>query len=170
VKIIGSLKAVYLIWKYGPDIMFDGLTNFFGRAIFNVIAEKEIARAKRYNFIFSIVFVDIDNLKEVNDKKGHLEEDEVIIRTARFLESCCRESDSVFKYGGDEFVLILTNTDNVGRKIFEKGLSKRLEENNSFSFSFGGSTWKEGLSIEDIIQASDAKMYLQKEARKKGKR
>jgi len=167
-KIISSLKAVYLVCRYGPDIVFDSLTKLLGREVFQKMTKKEIARAKRYNSTLSLVFVDIDNLKKVNDIKGHIEGDNVIIVTAKFLESCCRKSDYVFRYGGDEFIILLTNTDSVGRTSFEELLKGRLKENSNLLFSFGGSTWN-GENSEEFIEKADAEMYQQKKQKREKK-
>ena len=167
-KIRNFFKAICLILKYGSDIVFDSLTKLLGREIFQKMIRKEITRAKRYNSTLSLVFVDIDNLKKVNDIKGHIEGDKVIIGTARFLESCCRKSDYVFRYGGDEFIILLTNTDSVERTSFEELLKGRLKESSNLLFSFGGSTWN-GESSEEFIQKADVKMYQQKRRKKRNK-
>ena len=167
-KIRNFFKAICLILKYGSDIVFDSLTKLLGREIFQKMIRKEITRAKRYNSTLSLVFVDIDNLKKVNDIKGHIEGDKVIIVTARFLESCCRESDYVFRYGGDEFIILLTNTDSVGRTSFEELLKGRLKENSNLLFSFGGSTWN-GENSEEFIEKADAEMYQQKKQKREKK-
>lgn len=167
-RIFHFFKAIHLVWKYGPDVIFDSLTDLLGREVFLITAEKEIARAKRYGYVFSLVLVDIDNLKEVNDKHGHSEGDELIMNTAKFLELCCRESDYVFRYGGDEFIILLTNTDKKGVIVFEEELGKKLKKNEGFSFSFGSSTW-DGQGIKNLIQIADTRMYRQKKERKEGK-
>ena len=154
-------RAVILIRKYGSQIVFDSLTGLLTRSAFQVTIAKEVARARRHGSIFSLVFVDVDNLKQVNDQQGHLAGDKLIQQVAQLLESCCRGSDYVFRYGGDEFIMLLPETNNAGVTKFEELLEERLE-GSSFSFSFGSSTWQDKTKPEKMIQLADVKMYERK--------
>ncbi len=89
----------------------DPLTGVKDRASFDRQIETQIRRARRHNAPFSLLFFDIDHFKSVNDAFGHAQGDQVLIQTAERVQSVIRDTDQCFRYGGDEFVLILPNTD-----------------------------------------------------------
>ena len=101
----------------------DELTGAFNRRHFVALAEKEFARARRYGQPFSVVMMDLDDFKEINDRHGHAGGDHVIRVVSELCRSGIRESDLFARLGGDEFVLLLPHT---GRKrAFES--AKRLQ-------------------------------------------
>jgi diguanylate cyclase (GGDEF)-like protein len=89
----------------------DGLTGLYNRRLFDESCEKELNRAKRYGQQLAIVILDLHKLKEVNDRHGHLRGDEVLVLAATTLRKTLRVSDSAFRIGGDEFALLLPQTD-----------------------------------------------------------
>jgi diguanylate cyclase (GGDEF)-like protein len=89
----------------------DGLTGLYNRRLFDESCEKELNRAKRYGQQLAIVILDLHKLKEVNDRHGHLRGDEVLTLAAATLKRTLRTSDSAFRIGGDEFALLLPQTD-----------------------------------------------------------
>jgi len=89
----------------------DGLTGLYNRRLFDESCEKELNRAKRYGQQLAIVILDLHKLKEVNDRHGHLRGDEVLTLAASTLRRTLRVSDSAFRIGGDEFALLLPQTD-----------------------------------------------------------
>lgn len=88
----------------------DGLTGFFNHRHMKQILENEIGRAKRYNLSLSVLMVDLDRFKEVNDTHGHLFGDTVLRRSAEIIRRNIRETDFPTRYGGDEFLIILPHT------------------------------------------------------------
>jgi diguanylate cyclase (GGDEF)-like protein len=89
----------------------DSLTGLYNRRLFDEYAEKELNRAKRYNQQLAFVILDVHNLKEVNDRRGHLLGDQVLQLAATTLRNTMRASDFAFRIGGDEFALLLPETD-----------------------------------------------------------
>src|ERR1700690_3844371 len=89
----------------------DSLTGLYNRRLFDEYCEKELNRAKRYSQQLAIVILDLHKLKEVNDRHGHLQGDKVIQRAASTLRKTLRASDFAFRIGGDEFSLLLPQTD-----------------------------------------------------------
>ena len=107
-NVIGSIKAIY---KYTKDLEYyatrDGLTGMYNQRVFMEFLHYEVERAKRNDGIFSLVFVDFDNFKLINDMYGHNFGDKFLKAIADILEKEKRTEDILARYGGDEFVLIL---------------------------------------------------------------
>jgi diguanylate cyclase (GGDEF)-like protein len=89
----------------------DALTGLYNRRLFDEYCDKELNRAKRYNHQLAIVILDVHKLKEVNDRHGHLQGDQVLQLAAATLRKTLRASDFAFRIGGDEFALLLPQTD-----------------------------------------------------------
>src|ERR1700682_663208 len=97
--------------KLNLNAVTDSLTELYNRRVFNEFFERELNRAKRYNQPLSLVMMDMHRFKEVNDKHGHPRGDEVLRMAAATLKKALRTSDYAFRIGGDEFALILPQTD-----------------------------------------------------------
>jgi diguanylate cyclase (GGDEF)-like protein len=91
-------------------VVRDGLTGLYNFQAFQDMIEKEFYRAKRYGLPLSLLLIDIDNFKKVNDTYGHQAGDEVLRNVARRLNASLRKSDSAARYGGEEFAIVLTET------------------------------------------------------------
>jgi len=134
--------------------------------------ETEIERARRFKSQFSLIFIDLDYFKQVNDEYGHLVGSRVLAEVGRGLKSLVREVDSVFRYGGDEFIVLLPETGKIGaRKTAEHLLASlrgmRFAETDGLRLevraSFGVATFPEdGESVHEVIRAADGMMYLVK--------
>src|SRR5690242_21502794 len=109
--------------KLELNAVTDPLTGLYNRRLFGESFEKELNRARRYTQPLSLVILDLHRFKEVNDKHGHPRGDEVLRATAATLKKALRTSDSAFRIGGDEFALLLPETD-TDRVL---ALSRRVE-------------------------------------------
>src|SRR6202051_2871380 len=89
----------------------DSLTGLYNRRLFDEYCDKELNRAKRYGHQLAIVILDLHKLKEVNDRHGHLQGDQVLQLAATTLQKTMRASDFAFRIGGDEFAVLLPQTD-----------------------------------------------------------
>lgn len=87
---------------------YDSLTNLPNRALFSDRLERASVEAKRYNYFFGLIFIDIDRFKEINDSLGHIAGDELLQESARRFITCVRANDTVARLGGDEFAMLLT--------------------------------------------------------------
>jgi len=96
--------------RYRELSITDGLTKIFNSRQFFSELRSEIERAKRYDHPLTVLMLDIDNFKKYNDTFGHLEGDKVLARFARILQVCLRHSSSAYRYGGEEFAVILPST------------------------------------------------------------
>lgn len=156
----------------------DPLTGLYNRRYMEEALKQEFARASRENYPFTIVMLDMDNLKELNDKYGHIAGDEMLRSLAHQLKDMTRTEDIVCRYGGDEFLVILHNADEVVAQNriaewVERARNTKIHragEDLMVSFSAGSATYPtHGDTIEKIIHLSDAALYKAKAKRKKSK-
>jgi diguanylate cyclase (GGDEF)-like protein len=151
----------------------DNLTGVFNRNYFDNSFNKELHRAKRYQQPFSVVMLDLDDFKQVNDTFGHPVGDSVLKEFAYLLKNLLREEDIAARYGGEEFVVMLPQTDVAGSKIFaerllQETLSYTFPENIPLSFSAGLATYPiHGDSKKDLIEMADKSLYASKSRGKK---
>jgi len=151
---------------------FDKLTGLPNRANFYISLEREIKRATRLKQNFSLMFIDLDGFKTINDTYGHNAGDEILIQTAKRLEQSIRKMDLVARIGGDEFIILLDNVNNEasGAKVAQKiidSLNQEFKVSNKIlhiGASIGISLFpKNGNDIDTIVSTADEAMYLAKE-------
>jgi len=144
----------------------DSMTDLFNRHFFHI----EIKRMQESRlFPVSIVSVDVDGLKLVNDNFGHDAGDEIILKTARLLRDSFRNEDIIARLGGDEFVVLLPETnENEASEIIAR-LRNNIEKQNdeSFSLSIGVATGKKDCSLSYLMYQADESMYSDKAAHRK---
>ena len=150
----------------------DPLTGLYNRRLFNENFDKELNRARRYSHPLSLVTLDLHRFKEVNDKYGHPRGDDVLRAAATTLKKALRTSDSAFRIGGDEFALLLPQTDSsqaygLSRRIgvvFAEVLGP-LELTISVSMDHGVSTFpQDGEYRDQLIRIADERLYSAKQA------
>ncbi len=150
----------------------DSLTGSYNRRFINEYLMKEIERNKRLGKTFSFVMCDIDNFKEINDKYGHIAGDIVLQSFSQIITSAARQLDVIGRYGGDEFVLILPDTDNSSASQVIDRLRKKVESipvtlpggvKKTLTASFGVATFPEnGISSDDLLIKADERLYKAK--------
>jgi diguanylate cyclase (GGDEF)-like protein/PAS domain S-box-containing protein len=110
---VGVLYDVTQIRRYQEDLErqanYDALTGLANRNLLHERTQQAMSQARRYGHLLTVVFIDIDNFKLVNDSMGHSAGDELIVTVAERLRVCVRDGDTVARIGGDEFVLVLVN-------------------------------------------------------------
>jgi len=156
--------------------MVDSLTNVFSRGFLRELLQGEIARAERNHRPLGLAMCDVDNFKAVNDRYGHLMGDYVLAQIAGILKSCVRGSDYVVRYGGDEFLLVLSETDEAGSQIVVNRIRHKVAEwdraNRLGDFSIGISVGLyqhvPGQSAEQAVAEADVRMYADKQRRSLG--
>jgi len=144
--------------------MIDPVTRVLNRRFLPGLLQGEIARAERNHRPLTLVMCDIDRFKQVNDTWGHVVGDEVLTETAAILKSCVRGSDFVVRYGGDEFLLVLSETDEPGAhavvsRIREKMAEWERSRELGISLSLGVHLHSAGQSAIQDIAAVDARLY-----------
>lgn len=136
----------------------DKLTNLNNRGYWQECQEKEFSHFKRHNNDTSLVIFDIDHFKAVNDTYGHQAGDEVIRQCASSLLECARDTDICGRYGGEEFVVLLRETDSKSSKVFAERLRKKIE---SITVEYGGNTIKVTVSLGICQLSSEIKTPLE---------
>jgi len=150
----------------------DFLTNIPNRRYFFDIGQKKYHLAKRYNDELALVFIDVDFFKKINDTFGHGIGDEVLKLISLTMTNTVRKSDIYARTGGEEFAILLLNTNLDGSKLFSENLRKRIEEMVfekdeiviNITISIGLTTLnKEDKSIYDMFKRADEALYISKE-------
>jgi diguanylate cyclase (GGDEF)-like protein len=150
----------------------DALTGVFNRRFMEEALAREAARAERNQSKLTVVLADVDGFKIFNTKFGHLIGDRVLVEVAALLQKNFRAADLVTRYGGDEFLVIMPDTDVAQAEIAVRRLRWWLEKWNSseqreyrLAVSCGVAAYKPETTVEDVIKAADANLYVQKARR-----
>jgi diguanylate cyclase (GGDEF)-like protein len=153
----------------------DKLTGLFNRPYFDEAFNQQVALANRYHEDFTVLFLDIDDFKEVNDTYGHLAGDAALQAIAGVILKEKRDSDVAARFGGEEFVLLMTHTDNINAYIFAERLRKQIEileityRDQVFKLTVSGGIASYPFNSQDpmqLLQMADSAVYLAKGAGK----
>lgn len=149
----------------------DDVTGLYNQRYLNLLLDQEIERYKRSNISFCILFIDVDHFKSVNDKNGHMVGSQVLKEIGSIIKKSVRAVDYCFRYGGDEFLTVLTATNTDIAKVVAERICKTVRET---PFLMNGTTVNVTLSIgvacfpehaqtkEKILQVADEAMYCGK--------
>jgi len=165
-----SIKKISLIEKLHQQAITDPLTNLANRRQFNYVLRREINRAIRMQRALSLIILDLDYFKNVNDRYGHLIGDQVLIRISKILLANARAMDLVSRIGGDEFAIILPEVDgnqavNICERIRTLLAKTFIEPIGYITASFGISSFSELIhSPDEFITQADNAMYQAKKA------
>lgn len=153
----------------------DELTQLYNSRHFYKQLDAEVYRHKRYKHPLSLLFLDIDNFKKYNDAYGHLQGDKVLVRLGRIIKSCLRTMDSAYRYGGEEFTVILPETDGKKAVVVAPRIKDLMEVEKftpesgktvNITISIGVTVYCPDERISHFVQRADKAMYL---AKQKGK-
>ncbi len=154
---------------------YDGLTGLYNRGFFEKALSKELKRAKRHDSQFSLIFLDLDNFKLLNDTLGHPAGDMALKSVAKEIIEQKRGEDLAARYGGEEIILILPQTAKNEARIIAERIRKKVEElkleyqGHSFKLTISGGVASypmDSVSMEGIVQCADKALYQAKENKK----
>ena len=149
----------------------DYLTGLITRtSFFDEYLPREIKRARRSGKPISVILIDVDDFKAINDVYGHKKGDEVLKKVASVIRSSVRGSDAVVRFGGDEILVVLPEADEEGAKAVLRRIRKNLRKSSKdfpLTISAGIGVWDGSESFDDVIERADRMMYEEK--RRKGK-
>ena len=154
----------------------DALTGLYNRGYFDEALPRAVAQAARYQHPLSVLLVDTDHFKEINDTHSHLVGDRVLRLVAELLGEHARAADTVCRYGGDEFVVILSSADAASAAAFAERFRRRLRDRASVALpggvvritaTVGVATFLENATVrtpEDLLRLADNRLYVGKRA------
>ena len=166
-----STERTRMMQKLQKLATTDGLTKLYNSRSFYSQLELEVDRYNRYKHPLSLLLLDIDNFKEFNDNFGHLEGDKVLVRFSQIIKSCLRINDSAYRYGGEEFTVILPETNGDEAKTVAQRIRSSLEtekfkpipdRNAKITISIGVTQYFPKEELSAFIRRADKAMYLSK--------
>jgi two-component system, cell cycle response regulator len=167
----GALRMATLVEESRSLATTDALTGLLNRRAFLESTGRELARAKRYNDRLSVVLLDVDHFKHINDKRGHAAGDAVLTAVGKLLNGALRTCDLVARWGGEEFVLVLPSTPLEGAEQTAERVREMLEHADikdgngdriPVTASFGVACYAGGENLEQVVDRADRAMYLAK--------
>jgi diguanylate cyclase (GGDEF)-like protein len=146
----------------------DPLTQALNKTALHQELEREVKRSHRYNSPLSVLMVDLDNFKSINDTQGHLAGDEVLKTVVNTIRSTLRASDTVARFGGDEFTVLLPETDHESAKFIANRTAKLLEDllPSGCSTSIGLASLRPDDTPISVLQRADQVLYQSKPKRR----
>lgn len=171
-QLIGaSIGNIKLFEKIQHQARMDGLTGLVNHKTFYEILEKELWRSRRYGGQITLIMVDMDNLKKINDSYGHHAGDKAIHEVGQRIKGCIRQIDTAARYGGDEFAVILLNTTLEGATVVAQRMVDAVshsptiwkKEQITVSISVGLAQYDADSTPEDIANRADKALYKAKE-------
>ncbi|RKY30536.1 MAG: hypothetical protein DRP74_06855 [Candidatus Omnitrophota bacterium] len=159
----------YLLRQAGQKELYqelsimDGLTGVYNRRYLDEVLRRELGRARRYNQILSVIMVDLDDFKKYNDTQGHVAGDELLKKLSLLLVEAVRSADVIFRYGGEEFFVLLPQTLKQGAVDVAKRLLNLARQNLPVTLSLGLAAFPEDAQeMEDLIKRADSALYQAK--------
>jgi diguanylate cyclase (GGDEF)-like protein len=164
---IATSLIVGTLFNYRRASRIDPLTGLRNRMDFSETLAREVERSRRHARLLSLVILDLDHFKRINDQFKHAAGDDLLCAVASELDRTVRKTDSVYRYGGEEFAILLPETNNESARVvidrvrerFARKPLRGLERLGIVTFSAGVATWDREESTDSLIDRADAAMY-----------
>jgi diguanylate cyclase (GGDEF)-like protein len=160
------LRAFRWTEEQASEARIDSLTGLANRRAVEEILAAEISRAERFAHQLAVVLLDLDRFKEINDSFGHAAGDVMLRAVSRLLTSLARQGDTVARWGGEEFIVVLPETDPAGAQRFAERLRRTIEAHSvgemHTTTSCGVASMISEDTVEDLLGAADQALYLAK--------
>jgi diguanylate cyclase (GGDEF)-like protein len=141
----------------------DGLTGVYNHRFFKHLLSREVTRIRRTPERISLLMIDIDDFKKYNDTYGHPAGDELLKKASQIFKDCLRETDTVCRYGGEEFSIVLSQTDKQGAAAVAKRILTTINLYLPTSVSIGIATYPDDASNDaDLVSKADTALYKAK--------
>ena len=162
--------AIHQVQEHMREARTDFLTGLANRQEFDSFLRRELARAARFGDSLSLAMIDLDDLKLINDRHGHRAGDEALRTVGATLKATVRSLDLAARIGGDEFALVMPQTDEQGARDVVTRFQQHLLEADSelhprVGVSAGVAEWREGMTLDRLAAAADAELYSAKRSR-----
>ncbi len=160
-----------LLYKQAIDsALTDSLTGIGNKRALDVQLHREAEIAKRHHHDLSIIVIDVDKFKRINDQHGHSTGDDILHHVVKTIESVCRKSDLLFRFGGEEFVVILRETDLVGAYTIAERIRNEVEGTRAFhgqheipvTISLGVATFEKTETLANLFDRADKALFRAK--------
>jgi len=165
-------ERIQMLGKLQKLAITDGLTKLYNSRYFYNQVDLEVDRSNRYRHPLSLLLLDIDHFKVYNDTHGHLEGDKVLVRIGEVIKACLRKMDTAYRYGGEEFTVILPETngqeaahvaERIRSSIEKEVFSPDPGQENKITISIGVTEYIAGERISALVERADKAMYISKE-------
>jgi len=165
-------ERIQMLGKLQKLAITDGLTKLYNSRYFYNQVDLEVDRSNRYHHTLSLLLLDIDHFKVYNDTYGHLEGDKVLVRMGEVIKVCLRKMDTAYRYGGEEFTVILPETngqeaihvaERIRSSIEKEVFSPDSGQANKITISIGVTEYIPGERISALVERADKAMYISKE-------
>lgn len=166
-----EIKRIRLENELKEQAIRDPLTGLYNRRYLNERLTKETQKGERYDFPIAFLMIDVNRFKEINDRYSHQTGDKILQEVAKLLKNNVRSADTVFRYGGDEFLVLMPNTDGEAEVTVSRLTDKVREWNESsemidfpLTLAIGVSHWstRQGREVEEVLKLADKRMYEDK--------
>lgn len=170
-KLIYPLRNALAFWQLQHMAMRDPLTGIGNRNLFDDAINRQLLNSERYQEPFVLMLLDLDNFKQVNDRYGHLSGDDVLISFVDLVQNCLRGSDQLFRFGGDEFAILLEKEAIATADMVANRISQAINQHPLFlrynvSTSIGCAAFEVGDTATSLFARADKALYAAKDAGK----
>jgi len=150
--------------RYYQDMsMLDGLTRVYNHRHFHEVLEWHINHIRRFPQAFSLLMIDVDDFKKYNDTHGHVEGDKILHDVAQLFVALTRDEDEVFRYGGEEFTIIMPQTPNQQAQVVGQRLVEGIKKKSPVTVSIGLSTFPDDAQVKkELVAGADKSLYRAK--------